>query len=112
MTGIGTPVAMAYWPDTGWVVVAVEVVPATVAIALAMGTGMPVVWPLRMACGESCEVRAIRFRQVPGGVALPEIDDAACTGCGACLASCPTSAIARAERPLAETRSTPAMELS
>ena len=63
-------------------------------------------------CGESCEVRAIRFRQVPGGVALPEIDDAACTGCGACLASCPASAIARAERPLGETRSTPAVELS
>lgn len=53
-------------------------------------------------CGEACEAndsRAIRFRLVAGGVPVPEIDDAACTGCGACLTPCPVGAIARVARP-------------
>ena len=50
-------------------------------------------------CGERCEADAIRFRRVAGGAPLPEIDNAACTGCGACLAPCPVSAIARVVRP-------------
>ncbi|WJW75363.1 ferredoxin-type protein NapF [Thiohalobacter sp. IOR34] len=44
-------------------------------------------------CGELCEAQAIRFRPVVGGSALPQIDDASCTGCGACVAPCPTRAI-------------------
>lgn len=44
-------------------------------------------------CEESCEARAIRFRPALGGYSLPEIDEAACTGCGACLAACPTGTI-------------------
>lgn len=48
-------------------------------------------------CGEACGVSAIRFRPRVGGVALPQLDDAACTGCGACLAPCPTQAIAMAQ---------------
>ncbi len=44
-------------------------------------------------CEEHCEPRAIRFRPLPGGRALPEVDIAACTACGACLAVCPAEAV-------------------
>jgi len=44
-------------------------------------------------CGEACGVGAIRFRPRVGGVALPQLDEAACNGCGACLAPCPVQAI-------------------
>lgn len=44
-------------------------------------------------CGEQCEAGAIRFQPQAGGVALPTVDKAQCTGCGACVASCPTRAI-------------------
>ncbi len=46
-------------------------------------------------CGEACDARAIRFTPRRGCVALPEVDAAACTGCGACLAPCPVGAISR-----------------
>jgi ferredoxin-type protein NapF len=45
-------------------------------------------------CGEACGVAAIRFRPRIGGVALPQLDESACSGCGACLAPCPSQAIA------------------
>jgi len=45
-------------------------------------------------CGEICEVAAIRFAPRLGGVSLPSIDHERCTGCGECLAPCPTQAIA------------------
>jgi ferredoxin-type protein NapF len=48
------------------------------------------------SCGDVCEARAIGFRLAPGGVALPQLDEAACTGCGACVAICPTAAITMA----------------
>ncbi len=44
-------------------------------------------------CGDYCEVRAIRFLPRLGGSPLPEIDADRCTGCGACLAPCPSHAI-------------------
>ena len=40
-------------------------------------------------CGDACEATAIRFRLAVGGVALPEIDAARCTGCGECVGVCP-----------------------
>jgi ferredoxin-type protein NapF len=49
-------------------------------------------------CGEICDVRAIRFPLVAGGVPRPEVDTSACTGCGACLAPCPVNAIERVAR--------------
>lgn len=44
-------------------------------------------------CGESCEAGAIRFPPRLGGVAQPQLDSEGCTGCGACVADCPTQAI-------------------
>ena len=44
-------------------------------------------------CAENCAQGAIRFRPRLGGVALPEIDAAACNGCGACVAPCPVGAL-------------------
>jgi len=44
-------------------------------------------------CGELCEAGAIRFSPRLGGVSLPQLDTGSCSGCGACLADCPTRAI-------------------
>ncbi|MFC0225203.1 ferredoxin-type protein NapF [Serratia aquatilis] len=46
------------------------------------------------SCQDSCETQAIRFRPRLGGIARPVLDTAACNGCGACVAGCPTMAIA------------------
>lgn len=44
-------------------------------------------------CGEQCGESAIRFVPRVGGAALPMLDAARCTGCGACVALCPADAI-------------------
>ena len=48
-------------------------------------------------CAEWCDARAIRIRLEVGGRAYPEIGDAACTGCGGCVAVCPANAITMEE---------------
>ena len=44
-------------------------------------------------CGDFCDVRAIRFQPRIGGNPLPDINADTCTGCGACVAPCPATAI-------------------
>jgi len=49
------------------------------------------------SCGDACGETAIRFRPRLGGAALPELDAARCTGCGACVGVCPVRAITMAD---------------
>lgn len=44
-------------------------------------------------CSDACDVRAIRFQPLLGGMAIPLLDPDACNGCGACVSDCPTQAI-------------------
>ena len=44
-------------------------------------------------CGDVCDTQAIKFRLAIGGKAFPEVTLINCTGCGACVAPCPTKAI-------------------
>ncbi|ABV86770.1 ferredoxin-type protein NapF [Shewanella pealeana] len=45
------------------------------------------------SCKDSCDSRAISFTLAVGKAPLPQIDTEACTGCGACVAPCPSGAI-------------------
>ena len=44
-------------------------------------------------CGEVCDHAAIRFRPQLGSVAQPVVNVEACTGCGECVARCPSRAV-------------------
>jgi ferredoxin-type protein NapF len=46
-----------------------------------------------MSCRDQCEPRAIRFTPVIGGLSPPILDETLCSGCGACIAPCPSKAI-------------------
>ena len=45
------------------------------------------------ACGDACDLGAIRFRLAAGGRALADLDSSICNGCGSCIATCPTHVI-------------------
>ncbi len=74
----------------------------------ALDGSMPRPWALRVciggqclarqgvacgACVDACGPLALVLRPAPGGVAVPEVDVQACTGCGACVAPCPVGAV-------------------
>ncbi len=46
-----------------------------------------------LVCKEYCDARAISFPPKLGHTAIPVVDAGRCTGCGACVAPCPTRAI-------------------
>jgi ferredoxin-type protein NapF len=48
-------------------------------------------------CGDVCDARAIHFQLAIGGFSTPELNLSECTGCGACVAPCPTQAISMRE---------------
>jgi ferredoxin-type protein NapF len=45
------------------------------------------------SCGEACDDSVIRFKLEIGGKARPLLDETECTGCGECIAICPTQSI-------------------
>ncbi|AFJ47242.1 ferredoxin-type protein NapF [Shimwellia blattae] len=45
------------------------------------------------SCEDNCPYGAITFRAQLSGISQPQLDNHACPGCGACVASCPVSAI-------------------
>lgn len=65
-------------------------------IAIAQDRCLPYQGVVCQSCRDACAAGAIRFPMVAGRTARPSIDTDACTGCGACVGVCPTSAIALA----------------
>ena len=57
-----------------------------------------------LSCYDPCEARAVSLTARIGGVAIPMINSAACTGCGACFGVCPVHAIKMISKPLQVTR--------
>ena len=51
-------------------------------------------------CADCCDARAITFQLMVGGFSNPELDAESCTGCGACIAPCPSGAIEMNNRKL------------
>lgn len=49
------------------------------------------------SCRDGCGPRAIQFVLALRTVPRPRVDPSACTGCGACVASCPAGAISIGE---------------
>ncbi len=45
------------------------------------------------SCYDPCEARAITMPPRPGGISIPLFNADNCTGCGACVAVCPSSAV-------------------
>ncbi len=50
------------------------------------------------ACGECCEVEAIRFQPALGGITNVLLDTDLCNGCGECVSLCPAKSISLKHR--------------
>jgi len=46
------------------------------------------------SCQDACPAEAIQFALLLGRTAMPQVNQPNCSGCGACVAVCPSSAIA------------------
>lgn len=46
-----------------------------------------------LVCGEHCITQAIHFPRTTFAIGTPILNQATCTGCGACVATCPANAI-------------------
>lgn len=57
------------------------------------------------ACDEACEAGSIRFKLMTAGRSLPLVDEAGCTGCGACARVCPNDSIEMRRHGAEETAS-------
>lgn len=44
-------------------------------------------------CGDFCQSHALRFQPALGGKSFPVVNPSLCSGCGACVGPCPTTAI-------------------
>jgi len=54
------------------------------------------------SCRDACPNNAIRFSPRIGGPFVPELDEDACSGCGACIHVCPADAIGVSKRGKAD----------
>jgi len=54
------------------------------------------------SCADSCEEEAISFHHQVGGISQPEVNVISCTGCGACIATCPVKAIMVSDKKVRE----------
>ena len=45
------------------------------------------------SCRDECEVNVIKFNYINSSIPQPSLDNQDCTQCGACISSCPQSAI-------------------
>ena len=45
------------------------------------------------SCADVCDSQAIHFQYLDSSIPKPVLDSDACTGCGACVSSCPAKAI-------------------
>jgi len=52
------------------------------------------------SCYDPCEAGAIKMTPRIGGVSIPELNSATCTGCGACFAVCPVQAMNMNTNPI------------
>ena len=52
------------------------------------------------SCYDPCESRAIKITPRIGGISIPVLNIADCTGCGACFAVCPVQAVNMTTKPL------------
>ena len=52
------------------------------------------------SCYDPCEARAIKMAPRIGGVSIPRLNSAVCTGCGACFGVCPARAVSMNTRAI------------
>lgn len=69
-------------------------------VAHASGACLPLQGVVCRSCRDACGEDAIAF--APGALQAPAIDTDRCTGCGACVGTCPASAISLQARPRTE----------